>query len=140
MTLERWTGQTIASTGGDLLVCQWVHCLQTGTAGSTLLWIRGPAEERLPRTSLFYPLFGRDMYLLLVSQVMTGDGPTALDPPCQSTGMSPGGPEKITLLATGAIGTTGAASRLHQPTLIDMSLGRRPLRLNLSRPTQSKIP
>lgn len=67
---------------------------------------------------------------------MTGVGPTALDPPYPSTGMSPGEPEKTTPLVTGM---TGAASRLHQPTLIDMSLDRRPLRLNLWRPTLSKI-
>lgn len=67
---------------------------------------------------------------------MTGVGPTALDLHCPSTGMNPGEPEKITLLE---IGMTGAALLRHQPTLTDTSLGRRPLRLSLWRPTLFKI-
>lgn len=80
--------------------------------------------------------FHRNTRLLLVSQVMTDVGPTALDLPCLSTGMSLGEEEKITLLATEM---TGAALRLRPRTSIDMSLGRRLLRLNLWRPTPSKI-
>lgn len=68
---------------------------------------------------------------------MTDVGPTALDLPYPLTVTSLGEPEKITLLATGTI---GAASPHHQPTLIDMSLDRRLLRLNLWPPTPSKIP
>jgi hypothetical protein len=68
---------------------------------------------------------------------MTDVGPTALDLPCPSIGTSPGELEKTTLLATGM---TGVASPLHQPTLIDMSLGKRLLRLNLWPPTPSRIP
>lgn len=68
---------------------------------------------------------------------MTDVGPTALDLPYPLTVTSLGELEKITLLATGMI---GAASPHHQPTLIDMSLDRRLLRLNLWPPTPSKIP
>lgn len=137
MTPGRWIGRTIASTAGDLLVCHWVHCLLIGTASNASLWIHELAEQRLSEPFLFCRLFRRNTYLLLVSQAMTGVGPTALDPPCPSTGMSPGEPEKTIPLVTGMI---GAASRLHQPTLIDMFLGRRPLHLNLWLPTLSKIP
>lgn len=106
MTPERWIGRTIASTGGDLLVCHLVHYLMIGTAGRASLWIRELAEQCLPQSLLLCRLFRRNTYLPLVSQAMTGVGPTALDLPCPSTGMSPDEPEKITPLVTG---TTGAA-------------------------------
>lgn len=128
----RWTGRTTASTAADLPVRYFTWLLCTNWRNLLRIHVdQRTFQEEKKRLLLSLPgrwLFRRNTCLLLVSQVTIDVGPTAHDRLYPSTGMSLGEPGKTILLATEM---TDAALPLRQRTLIDMSLGKRQLRLNL---------